>query len=644
MPDDIRDFIVGTAGHIDHGKTALVEAITEADPDRLPEEKERDLTIDLGFAEYVMPDGSEVGIIDVPGHEKFIRNMVAGATAMDFVMFVVAADDGVMPQTREHLTIMDTLGIQRGIPVITKTDLVEDLLVEVVREELQDLLAGTFMEDTPIQTVSSKTGEGLSEFRKVFEEYVDDTPEREPRGLFRMPVQRVFTVKGFGTVVTGVPVSGSVEEGDAVEVEPTNANGRVRGIQAHHREMEEARAGHRAALNLAEVHHEDVERGDVVGEEGTLFPVTILEGTFTYKSEDGDPLEHWLPIRFHVGSDEVTGRLIPLDREEIKPGETSWVQYQLDREVVTVPGDPYVLRRQSPMVTLGGGRVVGLSDRRMTRSDEKRLERLKKKGEATGSWQDRLKVTAADFETSPFNLRELCQRCFVNMDRVRSLMEEEGPELLDLVVLEGTDRYVHETGIKMARERIVKELENHHADQPLLLGLKKFDLHGRTDLNSAVFEEALRRLREAGEVEDQNGFLRLANHQVEPSEREEQALSEIRQRLEENPYNTPRPEELKEHINEVEEETVAVLLQLLIQRGEVVRLQDNVLMRSETLEEAEEQIRDRIREQGHIETAEFRDMVDTSRKYAIPILEYFDEEGVTYREENRRYLVEEDDG
>ncbi|HMS18317.1 MAG TPA: selenocysteine-specific translation elongation factor, partial [Planctomycetota bacterium] len=351
--------VLGTAGHIDHGKSSLVKALTGTNPDRFKEEQERGMTIDIGFAEYQTADGVDVGVIDVPGHEKFVRNMVAGAVGIDMVMLVIAADDGVMPQTREHLDIMGILGIRRGFIVVTKVDMVDPAYVELVKEEIAEFVQGTFLEDAPMVTCSSITGFGLDQVREQIDALVRSLPERGREGVFRMPIQRAFTLKGHGTVVTGVALSGVAQVGDNLEVLPKRLPCRVRAIHVHHRAATEALAGHRSAFNLSDVDYKDVMRGDVLATPGFFTATRLVEARFQLLASHKGPLKDQTAIRFHVGASDSLGRMILLNAKTLSPGEDALVQFRLEDDVVVAPGDHYLVRLASPERSLGGGLVLG---------------------------------------------------------------------------------------------------------------------------------------------------------------------------------------------------------------------------------------------------------------------------------------------
>ena len=366
-PLKIQPIIIGTAGHIDHGKSSLVRLLTGTDPDRWAEEKERGMTIDLGFARMTLPDGRQVGLVDVPGHERFLRNMVAGATGIDLVLLVVAADDGVMPQTREHLEIMDLLGVRDGLLVLNKIDLVEPGMADLAVEELREVTRGTFLEDAPVVRVSATTGEGIEQFKDQLEQRASALTPRQADGVFRMPVQRVFSAKGFGTILTGIPVSGSVRTGDLLEVLPRGGKGKVRGLQAYHEGTDQARAGHSTAVNLSDVDHKEVTRGAVLATPGYFKAQTMLGATLRILHSTLGGIGNRTPIRLHLGTAEVLGEVILLEQDQMEPGEEGLVQLRLEDPVICAPGDHFVLRRASPMETLGGGVILEESRYRLKR-------------------------------------------------------------------------------------------------------------------------------------------------------------------------------------------------------------------------------------------------------------------------------------
>ena len=354
----MKRVVLGTAGHIDHGKTTLIKALTGVDCDRLKEEKERGITIELGFTSMALPSGSEISIVDVPGHEKFVHHMVAGATGLDLVALVIAADEGIMPQTREHLDICKLLRVKKGLVALTKIDLVEKDWLDLVKEEVHDFVKGTFLEGAAIVPLSSTTGEGLPAFLAEVDRLAQEVEERSPEGLFRLPIDRVFTIKGFGTVVTGTIISGTASIGDTLEVLPGGLEAKVRGIQAHGNSVESATAGLRAGINLQGLETGDIDRGNVLVLSQTLKPTAVLDVVFQLLPSAPRPLKHRTRIRLHLGTAEVLGRVIPLAREEVKPGGEAFMQIRLEKPIVALPGDHFVIRSYSPLLTIGGGEVL----------------------------------------------------------------------------------------------------------------------------------------------------------------------------------------------------------------------------------------------------------------------------------------------
>ncbi|MCW8133487.1 MAG: selenocysteine-specific translation elongation factor [Planctomycetota bacterium] len=402
----IFNVVLGTAGHIDHGKSSLVQALTGIHPDRLKEEQERGITIDLGFAPLDLSNGTRVGIIDVPGHERFIKNMVAGATGIDFVLMVVAADDGVMAQTREHLQILRLLGVPDGLTVITKTDLVESAFADLVAEEVAKLSAGTCLEGKPVLRVSSKTGEGLPELRAALERRLSGLARRSDEGPFRMPVQRVFAKEGFGTVVTGVPVSGTVAIGDQIEIQPLGVGGRVKGLHAYKHKIERGRAGHSTAVNVAGIERHEVVRGMVAATPGVFRPSTLFAAHLIHLADAPYALKHRAPVRFHAGTVEIMGKVLMLQGESLPPGAEGFVQILLEEPTVLVPGDRYILRHQSPVVTLGGGQILDNAQQKRKRDKDEERADLAARHACLGD-RARLLGLLLDYAARPQGAKEL---------------------------------------------------------------------------------------------------------------------------------------------------------------------------------------------------------------------------------------------
>ncbi|MBI3273099.1 MAG: selenocysteine-specific translation elongation factor [Planctomycetes bacterium] len=632
----IVNVVIGTAGHIDHGKSSLVRRLTGIDPDRLPEEKERGLTIDLGFAPCLLKDGRRIGIVDVPGHEKFVKNMVAGATGIDLVLLLVAANDGVMPQTREHLHIMSLLGVKRGIVVVTKIDMVDRELTEVVIEEVRDLVKGSFLETAPLCPISVVTDEGFPHFWDTLNAMVAATPPKSTDGAFRMPVQRVFSAKGFGTVVTGIPLSGRASLGDTVEFLPLGKTGRIRGLQAYKSDVNEVRAGHSSALNVSDVDHNLVVRGFVVATPGYFQARTTVEARLSYLSDFTVPLKTHLPIRFHTGTAEVMGKMILLDRKEASPGEEVLVQFLLEDPVVAAPGDYFVVRHQSPTVTIGGGKIIASLGRKLRRNRAEVLEDL--------SERERVMTDAepsVEYAVKASGARALARDPVAHET---GLTVERTAELLAALVAKGRlipihqgNRFLHVDALAKTREKALASLAAFHAENPLRAGIERIAFRNRLELENEAYDLVLGELLRTAAVVEENAFLRAANFQVRMNDEFRRLSGQLEQLLLETEFNTPRPDELPGLLKATAEKAAQVL-RILVESGTIIRLKDDILLHQKAIEKARELLVKQIQEKGEVISGDFRTALATSRKYVIPLLDWFDEQGITVREGSRRVL------
>ena len=634
--DSIYGVVVGTAGHIDHGKSSLVRRLTGIDPDRLPEEKDRGLTIDLGFAPMQLPGGELVGIIDVPGHEKFIRNMVAGASGIDLVVLVVAADDSVMPQTLEHLSIMTILGVQRGIIAINKIDLVDEEMLELVEEEIRDTVKGTFLEDAPMMRVSAETEAGIDELREAVVSMIDELPSRETDGVFRLPIQRVFSAKGHGTVVTGVPVSGSVSKDDRLEILPGEHKGRVRGLQAYKVTVDRARAGHSTAINLADVNYKDLTRGMVAATPGYFTATEMLEVSLRALSSLPNALTHRMPIRFLQGTMEAVGRLYLLDCTTLEPGEEAVAQIRLEEPVVVAPGDRFVLRQTSPMITLGGGEILDRSRWRLKTGKDFVVESVRRKMSALDSPQDYLRSLLRDALLEIHTTEELSRRMTVTQDQVSQYLQELA-EAGDLKALPG-DRWLVREGIRMAGERITGAIEAAFREDPYRVSVKALEIRDALRLEETFLEAVYQQLVEEERVHRlRGGRLSLPGYEPPIPEGERQALEKYRNYLSEHLFEAARNEDLAPMLG-TSEALIGKLQSLLVDRGELVRLTPDVVLLEEAILEAVRRLAAHHETAGPFSAAEAKDLLGTTRKFAIPLLEYLDKQGWTRRREDRREM------
>lgn len=634
---DIQPIVIGTAGHIDHGKSTLVQALTGIDPDRLKEEKERGLTIDLGFARLPLSDGRTVGIVDVPGHERFVRNMVAGATGIDLVVLVVAADDGVMPQTREHLDIMGLVGVERGLIALTKVDVVEDELAELAAEDVREAVQGTFLEDAPLFPVSGVTGAGLDEFRTALEELAAATPPRSAEGVFRMPIQRVFTKQGFGTVVTGIPVGGRVSTGETLEVLPSGSKGKVRGLHAYGQAADTARAGHSTAINLSDLERAEVKRGDVVAAPGFFRATRMVAARLSVLPGAERPLENRLRVRLHTGTADPAGELILLDRETLPAGESGLIQIRLDDPVICAPGDRFVLRLLSPMVTLGGGVILEESRYRLKRFKNFVIEELAVHERSLQSPKELLVSTLLRRGLEWLTAAELAVELKQPREDVSGWLDELGAEGR-LKQLGKKGCWIHVDGLRRGLDRLRAELDTWIETNPHRRLADVRDLRRATGLEDDLFAALLAELEVLGEVSlEGGGQVRPAAAGGDVSDELRELSRRVLESLDSKPFQPPNPEELVEVLKAPEKELKAAF-ELLEDEQSICRVGGAQYLTAAAIERARQAVVKNCEAHGHLEIPVLRDELGTSRKYLIPLLEYFDVQGVTLRQGGHRVL------
>jgi selenocysteine-specific elongation factor len=633
---EIQPLVIGTAGHIDHGKSTLVKTLTGIDPDRLKEEQERGMTIDLGFARFSLPDGRRVGMVDVPGHERFVKNMVAGATGIDLVILVVAADDGVMPQTREHLAIMQILGVRRGLVALTKIDMVEPEMVALAAEDVRAATRGTFLETAPILPLSSITGEGLEEFRRTLFRLASETMPRSDAGIFRMPVQRVFSAKGFGTVVTGIPVSGAVALGDVVEVLPSQRACKVRSIQAYSESRSRARAGHSAAINLSDVAVQEVTRGNVIATPGFFRPTRMIAAAFEALATLERALEDRLAIRLHTGTAEVVGELVLLDCERLEPGQAALVQLRLVEPVVCAPGDRFVLRLASPVITLGGGSILEESKYRLKRFKKFVLEELERAHESLSSPRELLDVSLARWSKGIATLEDLAVEVKRSKEETERLLSElkSGGRVRPF----GKGGWIHAERLAESRATLAEALKQWFTENSHRSVVDVRDVRRTTGLEEDFLAALLELEAREKTLELQPGGLikPLGREAVADSATEEGART-VHALLAKDPFQPPAPSELASALK-LPEKKVRALLELLIDRGEVHRVHSDFLLTRANFDRARAAVVANCQKNGSLDIPSLRDELATSRKYLIPLLEHLDATGVTLRQGANRVL------
>ena len=630
----MRELILGTAGHIDHGKTALVRALTGVDTDRLPEEKRRGITIDLGFARLPLDEDVELGIVDVPGHEAFVRNMLAGATGMDLVLLVIAADEGVMPQTREHLAIVEQLGVRAGVVALTKIDAVDPEWLELVREDVAAALRASAFGGAQIVPVSANTGAGLPELSAALARAAAHVPARAADDLFRLPVDRVFTIRGTGTVVTGTVWSGALRRDGSVRVLPGGGSARLRSLQVHGREVDEVRAGQRAAVALAGAERESVERGDVLVVGDAWEAHTSVVARIALVADAPRALAQRQRVRFHLGTAEVLGRVRLLDRAGLEPGDTAWASIRLEAPVVARTGDRFVLRSYSPVTTIGGGVVVEPMSRRVRRSAPPPLE----------LWDALLSAPPA----AALRAR-LAHAAIAGVSEPRLPLETNGTaaELAaaaEELVQRGEAvrvgaRLLTAAALADARSRVLAAVDELHRTQPLRDGLDREAARRALPPSAAdrLADAAIEALLRGGELIARDGALARAGHEATLAPDQESASQALLGALEQAGLGAPLIAELPAPLRERAD--LPQLLKRLERNGAIAAVAPGYYVSSGELRRAEAKLRAALADAESLAPAEFRELFGVSRKYLIPLLEYFDRAGVTERAGDRRRLA-----
>lgn len=633
----LKQIILGTAGHIDHGKTSLIKALTGTDTDRLKEEKERGITIELGFASLALPGGQHLGIVDVPGHERFVKNMVAGATGIDMVVMVIAADEGVMPQTREHMEICSLLNIKHGLIALTKNDLVDEEWRELVTEDVIGFTAGTFLEDAPIIPISSATGEGLPELLKVLDELASEIPAHQPTGLFRLPVDRVFTMKGFGTVITGSLVSGSIHVGDTIMVYPSGVTSKVRGIQVHNLSVERAESGMRTAINFQGLEKTAVNRGDVLALPGSLKSSYMVDVQLHFLKSNTRPGKNRTRIRFHSGTSEIMGNLILLDREELMPGDSIVGQIRLDTPVTLVKDDRFVIRSYSPVRTIGGGYILNPIPAKHKRFRDEIVTGL------TGlSDSDPGEVIAFHVKQSGY-----AGALFSDLKLMTNLPEKQLQTAISsllanrmLVQIDKENRiFIHHENIDSLVAEAVQQLENYHEKYPLKAGMSKEELKSRlpSAMDGKLFTLLLNHMKKLDDIALEEDLVRLFHFTVSMQIDQEDVSRKILDVYWESGLTPPYFKDLSKTLD-IDPSTARDVLMHLVEQGKITKIKEDLFFSNQAIEDLKKRLVDFFRTKEELTTPDFKEIAGVSRKYLIPLIEYFDARNVTIRVGDTRRL------
>lgn len=627
--------VIGTAGHVDHGKSTLIAALTGTHPDRLKEEKEREMTIELGFAWLTLPDGEEVGIVDVPGHRDFIGNMLAGIGGIDAVLLVIAADEGVMPQTREHLAILDLLQIRAGIVVITKIDMIEeDAWLELIEGDIHSIISGTTLENAPMVRVSSRTGAGLKELTNVLVSVLKRTPVRADLGRPRLPIDRVFSISGFGTVVTGTLQDGKFNIGDEVEIQPKGLTGRIRGLQSHNKKEGTAFAGSRTAVNISGINVEGINRGDVIIHPGQYHPGRILDVSFRLLPDVIGPIRHGSEVKLFIGSSETIAKIRLLGVETLEPGQKGWLQLELRSPVIALRGDRFILRRPSPSETLGGGTIVDPQPKnrhkRFSFKEIQKLETLEKGSPADIFLQSSQSLGPAQLKDVVIRSRlehEQAQAAYeelLSQGQIICLEGEETPSTRGKLII-SQDQWINLTN------QIDLIISDHHRNQPLKPGISREELKSRLKLSTHINNMVLSRLAINGEIIEKGSLIAKPGFKITFTQPQQLSIKRLLERFAQAPFSPPS---LKECYTEIGED----VMNALIESGEFTLVSEDVVFKTKDFQTLVTKTKQFIEQNGKISVAEARDLFGTSRRYVLGLLEHLDSLGFTIRDGDSRIL------
>lgn len=635
----MKHIVLGTAGHVDHGKTALIKALTGVDTDRLKEEKERGITIELGFASLRLSNGQICGVVDVPGHERFVKNMVAGAAGIDMVLMVIAADEGVMPQTREHLQICSLLNIRKGIVALSKIDLVDRDWLELIREDLADFLKGSFLEDAPVIPVSAQTGEGLPELLSALEKVAAGIEEETDTGVFRLPVDRVFTIRGFGTVVTGSLRSGKVNLSDTVQILPGAITAKVRGIQVHNAAVTCAEAGQRTAINLQGLERTDIQRGQVLVHPDTMTATLRIDTFLEYSPPDKKKMTNRSLVRLHTGTSETMARVLLMDRDELQPGDKAYAQLFTAEPVVVMAGDHFVIRSYSPITTLGGGLVVDPLPRKHKRHDPIILESF----EQLHHGDDEAKTIGVIKRAGPsgISLALLVMRTGLPSARLKKILDSLISRHSLIVLEKDTFTVVSASFHQELQQKIMKELSEYHKKYPLKEGALKEELRSILGRHVPVrlFLSAVNALARTEKIVLAREIIRLAEHQINLQDDLEEMREELNHLYLQAGLTPPTMREVMERFS-VKKEQARKVMDVMLREGILVKISEDLYFHRNSLQMLREDYKNLLLKEGKATPASFRELTGLSRKFIIPLMEYFDLTKLTIRAGEHRLLRE----
>jgi selenocysteine-specific elongation factor len=632
-----KNIIIGTAGHIDHGKTALIKALTGKDTDRLAEEKKRGISIDIGFSCMELNNNLKIGIIDVPGHEKFIKNMLAGAGGVDMALLVIAANEDIMPQTNEHLDILELLDVQYGITVITKTDLVDEEWIELLKEEIQQRTQNTFLENMPIISVSSTTGIGIDELKNSIEKIVEKIPIKNNDGNIFLPIDRTFKIPGHGTVVTGTLINGTINEKEKLTVYPENIDVRVRALQVHDQDSASALPGQRVGINLKGTNLEKIERGNVLASPGSLVNTVFLDCTLKMLKTSPIALQHGDRVRLHLGAKEVIGRAYLLDKEELYPDEEGLIQIKLEEEIAASTNEKFILRRYSPMLTLGGGRILDTKPKRHRKYNKEIIENLTIRKDANPI--KIVELVLSNEKQKLIDSAKLIKKTGLSKIQLKAILKQLINEKKVVSIKTGEERFLHINNLKALKQNIKSSLNKYHERYIYRNGMSKEELKTKLfmNLNSGEFNYLLEELKTNSEVVIDNSNIKLKEFSVNYNSSDLNLKNNIIALISKNEFMPP---EITEIIKlTADKKRTEMIISAMCYNKELILFEDQFCYTKESIKKCQNILFEHITKNEKITLSEFRNILSTSRKYALPLIEYFDKIGITTRVGDTRILA-----
>lgn len=630
----MRNIIIGTAGHIDHGKTTLIKAITGIETDRLKEEKKRGITIELGFAFFELSNGKKAGIVDVPGHERFIKNMLAGVSGIDLVLLVIAADEGIMPQTQEHLDILSMLDLEKGIIVLTKCDLVDDEWLNLVKDDIKDKVKGTFLENSPIIPVSSIKGIGIDELKNYITEFTEKVPEKNVSEPLRLPIDRVFTMSGFGTIVTGTLIEGTIQEKQTLTIYPNELEAKVRSIQVHGKSVQKAYAGQRVALNLTGIKKEDISRGDILAAENSMKNTMIIDVKLNLLKNSKRKIEHWTRLRLYHGTKEILCRVVLLDKDELNPGESCYAQLRLEEEIACKYGDRFVVRYYSPLETIGGGVILDPNATKHRMSNEDVIKELKDKSEGNKELiiERALNKFSDEFPDVQFISIQTGVSEKIVGDCIEAFIEDR------IAIKFSNGSLVHRDFIEKVEGELIGFLNKFHTKNPLKPGVSKEEIRSRffNNIKGKLFDEIMEVYNKDDIIKSLGDVVALKGFKVELSKEQAILKEKILKLYKDNEFKPPLLKDIIKSLNITKKDKD--IIEVMINMNILVKVSDDILFHIDAYNKAKDILKDYLSKNKEITLAEYRDLLNTSRKYVVPLLEHFDNIKLTKRIENKRVL------